>query len=240
MRLIVDIGNTFTKLGIFNTANKIVNLVSYPNNNSNIIEFILKNSIKKAIISNVGKQNIELIQVLEETNIPTVIFSNKTPIPIKNLYKTPDTLGEDRLAAIIGAFSLYKNNNILIIDAGTALTIDFINKNAEYIGGNISPGMKMRFKALNTFTNKLPLVSTNNSFDIIGNSTESAIISGVQQGMINEINGYIELFNKKYDNLKVLLTGGDSFFFEKNIKNTIFANPELVLIGLNYILQYND
>ena len=240
MRLIVDIGNTFTKLGIFNTANKIVNLVSYPNNNSNIIEFILKNSIKKAIISNVGKQNLELIQVLEETNIPTVIFSNKTPIPIKNLYKTPDTLGVDRLAAIIGAFSLYKNNNILIIDAGTALTIDFINKNAEYIGGNISPGMKMRFKALNTFTNKLPLVSTNNSFDIIGNSTESAIISGVQQGMINEINGYIELFNKKYDNLKVLLTGGDGFFFEKNIKNTIFANPELVLIGLNYILQYND
>ena len=240
MRLIVDIGNTFTKLGFFNESNNITDLTRLPNNNQQIYDYIMSNPVKKAIIANVGEGTNELESVLNKLKIPTIIFNNETPIPIKNLYATPETLGVDRLAAIVGAYSLYNNQNILIIDAGTALTIDFINKNAEYIGGNISPGIEMRFKALNYFTKRLPLVSKNDKFNIIGNSTESAIVSGVQQGMINEIEGYISLFSKEYNDLKIILTGGDSFFFEKNIKNTIFANPELVLIGLNHILQYND
>ncbi len=240
MRLTVDIGNTFTKLGVFDTKNDYTDLISFPNNNSHIYDYVTSHSIKKAIIANVGDENIKLINQLKELKIPIVILNSKTPIPVKNLYSTPETLGVDRLAAIIGAYSLFKNENLLIIDAGTALTIDFINKKAEYLGGNISPGIEMRFKALNTFTKKLPLVSKNDDFNFIGNSTESAIISGVQQGIINEIDGYINNFNKEYKNLKIILTGGDSFFFEKNIKNIIFANSELVLIGLNYILQYND
>ncbi len=240
MRLIVDIGNTFTKLGVSDKTNKITNLVSFTNNNQQIYDYIVSYSIKNAIISNVGSNNFKLIELLKNLEIPSIFFNHKTPIPIKNLYSTPETLGVDRLAAIVGAFSLFKNKNILIIDAGTALTIDFINEKAEYLGGNISPGIEMRFKALNKFTSKLPLVSKSNNFNYIGNSTKNAIISGVQQGMINEIEGYINNFSKKYKNLKVILTGGDSFFFEKNIKNTIFANSELVLYGLNYILQYND
>jgi len=240
MRLIVDIGNTFTKLGVFDKSNNITDLISLPNNNQQIYDYITSHSIKKAIIANVGEKNIKLIELLKKLEISIIIFNNKTPIPIKNLYATPETLGADRLAAIVGAYSLFSMQNILIIDAGTALTIDFINKKAEYLGGNISPGMEMRFKALNQFTKKLPKISKNENFNFIGNTTESAIISGVQQGMINEIEGYINRFYKEYNGLKIILTGGDSFFFEKNIKNTIFANSELVLIGLNYILQYND
>jgi len=240
MKLIVDIGNTFTKLGVFDNNNNITKLTNLTNNNKQIYEYISSISIKKAIIANVGENNSKLSKLLNDLNIPTIIFNSKTPIPIKNLYATPETLGVDRLAAIIGAFSLFNNQNILIIDAGTALTIDFINKKGEYLGGNISPGMEMRFKALNTFTNKLPFISKDYTFNFIGTSTKTAIISGVQQGMINEIEGYINYFHNKYNSLKIILTGGDSFFFEKNIKNTIFANSELVLIGLNYILQYND
>jgi len=240
MRLIVDIGNTFTKLGVSNNNNEVTNLTRLPNNNSQIIEYISSFPIKKAIISNVGKENTELIKYLKKLNIPSIIFNSNTPIPIKNLYKTPETLGVDRLAAIIGAYSLYVKQNILIIDAGTALTIDFINEKGEYLGGNISPGIEMRFKSLNNFTEKLPLISKTDKYNTIGDSTETAIISGVQQGIINEIEGYISHFSNKYKNLKIILTGGDSFFFEKNIKNTIFANSELVLIGLNNILQYND
>jgi len=240
MRLIVDIGNTFTKLGVSNNDNLITDLVSFPNNNYQINDYISSRKIKKAIISTVGENNPELIGLLNKLNISIVIFNKETPIPIKNMYKTPETLGVDRLAAIIGGYSLFENRNILIIDAGTALTIDFINDKREYLGGNISPGMEMRFKSLNNFTEKLPLVSNNMNFSVIGNTTENALISGVQQGMINEIDGYIDYFTNKYENLKVILTGGDSFFFEKNIKNAIFANSELVLIGLNNILQYND
>ena len=240
MRLIVDIGNTFTKLGVSNNDNLITDLVSFPNNNYQINDYISSRKIKKAIISTVGENNPELIGLLNKLNISIVIFNKETPIPIINLYKTPETLGVDRLAAIVGGYSLFKNRNILIIDAGTALTIDFIKDKREYLGGNISPGMEMRFKSLNNFTEKLPLVSNNMNFSVIGNTTENALISGVQQGMINEIDGYIDYFTNKYENLKVILTGGDSFFFEKNIKNAIFANSELVLIGLNNILQYND
>lgn len=240
MRLIVDIGNSYTKLGVSKDANKISNLTSFSNNDLLISEYILKFNISKAIISIVGEENNTIINLLDSKNIPTLIFTNKTAIPIKNLYKTPETLGLDRLAAIVGGYSLFENTNLLIIDAGTALTFDFINDKAEYLGGNISPGLKMRFSSLNTFTKKLPLLSSKIEFKNIGNTTETAIISGVQLGIINEVEGYINYFKNKYKNLKVILTGGDSFFFEKNIKNTIFVNSELVLTGLNNILLYND
>lgn len=240
MRLIIDIGNTYTKLGTSISVNKIDNLCRYKNNNIKITEYITKFDIKSAIISNVGAENKEVINKLQQLNIPTINFNYNTNIPIINLYKTPNTHGLDRLAGIIGANTLYKNKNLLIIDAGTAITFDLINSNNQYLGGNISPGLEMRFKSLNTFTQKLPLVNINNKFNLFGNSTETAIISGVQQGMINEIDAYIDLFNEKYENLTTILTGGDSFFFEKNIKNSIFANSELILIGLNNILLYND
>jgi len=240
MKLIVDIGNTFTKLGVSNKINTISNIVRYKNNSLSIINYINTYKFTKAIISNVGQSNNDLIRWLRKNNTQIIHFNYKTLIPIKNLYKTPETLGLDRLAAIVGAYTLYKNSNILIIDAGTALTIDFINNKGEYLGGNISPGLNIRFKSLNTFTEKLPLETQSNIFNFIGNTTKTAVISGVQQGMINEIEGYINYFKEKYENLRVLLTGGDSFFFEKNIKNTIFANSELVLIGLNNILLYND
>lgn len=238
MNLIIDIGNNFTKIGTSLSTNKIININIFRNNSIRIIDYINSiNNIEKIIICTVGKENIELRQSI---SAQILNFTYTTSIPIKNLYKTPETLGLDRLAAIIGGNTLFPNKNLLIIDAGTALTIDFINSKTEYIGGNISPGLQMRYKSLNTFTEKLPLVSKNNEFNIIGNSTKTAIESGVQQGMVNEIDGYINHFKKNYKDLRVILTGGDGFFFEKNLKNSIFANSELVLLGLNNILLFND
>jgi type III pantothenate kinase len=240
MRLIIDIGNNFTKLASAFNENSIENIQRFKNNEESILNYIKTENFTSAIISSVGNPNLKLTNILKKLNIFTIILNHNTPIPIKNLYETPQTLGLDRLAAIVGAYSIYPNKNILIFDAGTALTIDFLNSNGEYLGGNISPGLEMRFKALNAFTHKLPLLEKTDTVNYIGNSTKTAIISGVQQGMLNEMEGYINKFAKNYENLQILITGGDSFFFENKLKNNIFANSNLVLIGLNNILSFND
>jgi len=168
-----------------------------------------------------------------------IYLNKKTKLPIINLYESPDTLGKDRLAAIIGANNIFKNQDVLVIDAGTAITFDFINKNNEYIGGNISPGLEMRYKSLNLFTSKLPLIKKDEKFNLIGKNTKEAIISGVQNGLVFEIDSYINIFKEKFNNIKIILTGGDSFFFEHKLKNCIFAEVFLIAIGLNKILIYN-
>ena len=191
------------------------------------------------LICKMPEKNIELINYLESTFDFFIDLNEYTNIPIKNLYDSKSTLGKDRLAAVIGANNFYPKSNVLVIDMGTAITFDFINKKDQYLGGSISPGLEMRFSALNHFTGKLPLLKKNEKFSLIGSNTESAIISGVQNGIIFEIDSYINNIKKEYEDLKTILTGGDAIFFDKKLKNTIFVDLNLNFIGLNTILEYN-
>ncbi len=245
MNLIIDIGNSFTKVALFK-GKDISHLSSYK---TNVLKNLIKDikslkkensKINKAIISVTGLEHFELERFLSANFELFTKLNHKTKIPINNLYKSPETLGKDRLSAVVAANNIFPNNNVLVFDSGTALTIDFINKERKYFGGSISPGIMMRFKALNYFTDKLPEIKIDSNFyDIFGKTTEDAIKSGVQNGILNEVEGYINKFSEEYSNLKIIFTGGDTFFFEKRLKKRIFADPNLVLRGLNIILEYN-
>lgn len=236
MNFVIDVGNSFTKIGVFEKYNLIF-AEKYSEFDIKKFQLLINNyKIKKIISSSV--KDIDL-SFLNSKNLKIISFDEKIKTPFINKYKTPKTLGKDRLAAIAGACEIFPNQNVLVIDAGTAITYDIINENNIYLGGNISLGIDMRYKALNSFTNKLPLKEKSEEFYIIGDSTDSAIISGVQNGIVFEINGYIDYFSQYYNDLKVILTGGNCFFFEKIIKKHIFVNQNLVLIGLNKILEYN-
>jgi type III pantothenate kinase len=240
MNLIIDIGNSFTKIAIF--RNGALGDVEQVNACSvGYFQKVLSHypGIHKSILSTVKEEDAGLIQFLER-NIPQFIHLNeRTPLPIINTYKTPETLGKDRIAAVIGANNIFPGKTVLVVDAGTALTFDLLTEEGRYLGGNISPGLKMRFRALHEFTGSLPLSKESDEFSDTGNTTENAIISGVQLGMIYEMDGYIDHMKKKHKDLQVVLTGGDSLFFDKKLKNSIFVNQNLVLIGLNNILEFN-
>ncbi len=240
MNLIVDIGNTLTKLFIFDD-NKVIYSTNYDTNSEfSLKELFLKyTNINQAIISSVAGISENLLKSIREQVQKLILLDYLTLLPFKNLYQTPETLGKDRIAAIAGAYNIFPYQNVLAIDAGTAITFDFINESAEYLGGNISPGLGMRYGALNYFTKKLPLLEKNDKFPFLGKNTNEAIIAGVQNGLIFEIDAYIQNFSQKYNSLKVILTGGDTFFFAHKLKCPIFAEPFLVAIGLNRILQNN-
>jgi len=173
-------------------------------------------------------------------NVPFLIdLSHTTPLPFKNLYHNPEWLGKDRIAAAAGAYAAYPDTHVLIIDMGTAITLDILTSKGEYIGGNISPGLMMRFRALHAFTSHLPMLEKDEFSADPGTDTRSAIVSGVQKGILYEIKGYIEHFSLLYPDLKAILTGGDADFFADKLKKPIFVVPNLVLSGLNFILDYN-
>ncbi len=241
MNLVVDIGNSSSKIGVFKNREQVFETrienfdVSYFN------DLIEQQKIKKCIVSSVrDTRNLELIPFLKSKTDVFLLLDENTPLPVKNCYETPATLGKDRLAAVIGANYFYPESDVLVIDSGTAITFDFINKNKEYLGGNISPGLEMRYKALNHFTNKLPLLSKTDLYSLLGRNTNSAINNGIINGIIFEINGYVSELKIEYADLKVVLTGGDGNFFAKKLKRTIFVVANLVLVGLNRILEYNE
>ena len=239
MKLIIDIGNTQAKLAVFE-GRQLVSLFSLKNLDPKDIKKIKTKipSLQSAILCSVIKHKQELIKYLK-LNFEFIELHSKISVPIKNLYNTPTILGSDRLAAVVGASDLFPNENVLVIDAGTCIKYDFINKKNEYLGGGISPGLNMRFKALNTFTGKLPLVRQKNKFELIGNSTERSVLSGVLNGVVAEVDGIIGYYKKLYPDTKVIITGGDRVFFDKRLKSNTFAAPNLVLQGLNIILEYN-
>ncbi len=193
----------------------------------------------RAILSSVKPVDDEILQFLSGNFDLFIELDHLTNLPIENLYETPETLGKDRIAAAVGASELFPDQNLLIIDAGTAITYDLVSEKNQFVGGNISPGMEMRFKALNHFTGKLPLVSCSNEFNLIGTNTTDAIRAGVQNGIVYEIEQTIEVFSRNYQNLQVVLTGGDSVFLAKKLDDSIFVHLNLTLIGLNRILEYN-
>ena len=239
MHLIIDIGNTRIKIAVFNNSELIYNeVITEKNLLHTAIVLIEKYNCTSGIISSVG--NVKKNEIEEiKSKIKLIELNSDTKIPFKNNYSTPKTLGVDRIALVSAAVSKFKNKNVLIIDAGTCITYDFVNSFKCYFGGAISPGLKMRYKALNMFTKKLPLIEPNFSIELIGNSTESSIHSGVINGIINEIDGSIFDYRKKNRDLTVVLTGGDAKFLSNKLKNSIFANPNFLLEGLNTILTYN-
>jgi len=240
MNLIIDIGNTFSKIFVFDKDEIVYSTQFETGSQITDYEFFLENpQLENAIISSVSVIPDEFVLQIKKKVKKLLILSDETPLPIKNLYKTPNTLGKDRIAGIVGAYNIYPNQNVLVVDAGTAITFDIINSAGEYLGGNISPGLNMRYCALNHFTNKLPLLEKQEHFAFIGSSTDQAIIAGVQNGIIFEIEAYIEKFSTDFKQLKVILTGGDTFFFAHKLKYSIFAQPFLVAIGLNRIIKNN-
>jgi type III pantothenate kinase len=236
----VDAGNTYTKLAVIRQKN-ILSSVSFP---SGAVREILQyvESLPPAdacIVSDVGIIEKPVTDALSAKVGYFLELTARTPVPVHNMYATPETLGKDRLAAVVGAHCLYPGKNLLVIDAGTALTVDFVDHLGNYRGGNISPGLKMRFRALHGDTKRLPLAEQTDNFQLIGDSTLSAVVSGVQLGMIFEIDSYIDHFEKQNPDLITIMTGGDTFFFENKIEKCIFAQPNLVIIGLEDILKYN-
>ena len=195
--------------------------------------------IERAIVSSVGKlPETDLIYLKESFNL--VELNSKTTIPFVNLYATPHTLGLDRIALVAASVKQFPYSNTLIIDAGTCITYDFVNANNEYLGGAISPGISMRYRALHNLTANLPLLNKEVPKSLTGDSTANSIHSGVVNGVLNEIDGNIETYRKKYSNLTVILTGGDANFLSEQLKSSIFANSNILLEGLNYILQINS
>lgn len=240
MNLIIDIGNTVAKLAVFDQE-KPLEVIRCSNRTLDSLSALCrKYPIRRGIVSSVITLNRAVLEQLERLEFPVTRLTHETPIPIKNLYKTPETLGADRLAAVIGANAIRPNADLLIIDAGTCITFDFIDKYGQYHGGNISPGMEMRLKALHAFTDRLPEVVAEGEIPAYGTSTETAIRAGIYHGIKYEIEGYIRQLQKNYPQLLVFLTGGDRFSFDTNLKSSIFADSFLVLKGLNRILAYND
>ena len=235
INLCIDTGNTSIKAGVF-----IDNLLKEKllfNSYDELVKWADSRLFNRIIVSSVKGDEDLLVKMLKVKKV--FVFDYTMNSPVINLYKTPQTLGKDRLASVIGASSVFPGRNCLVIDAGTCITYDILDSEQNYHGGAISPGLNMRFKALNTFTAKLPLLSPETDTPFTGFDTHSSIISGVQNGTVYEINMIIAEYSDKYSDLQVILCGGDSDFFESKIKGAIFAFPDLVLVGLNHTLLYN-
>ena len=240
LNLIIDIGNTAAKVALFD-GGEMVEVLTESNQSLDCLEALCaKYPVEQGIVATVIDLSERVLAALVALPFPLLWLDSKTPLPVTNLYETPETLGYDRMAAVVGANEQYPRRDILVIDAGTCITYEFIDSKGQYHGGNISPGMQMRFKALNQFTGRLPLIDSNGRKLPMGRDTETAIRAGVLKGMEYEISGYIESMKHKYPELLAFLTGGDDFSFDSSVKSIIFADRFLVLKGLNRILNYNN
>ena len=239
MNLIIDVGNTRVKVAVFE-IDTIKELVVF--NKEDIVfevkKIISKHTISATIISAVATLSEEKLQELHKLT-KIIVLNHDTKVPFVNKYATPKTLGVDRIALAAGARQIYPNKNVLIIDAGTCITYDFVNKKGEYLGGAISPGIRMRYKALHDYTSKLPLLETQSPDMYIGDNTNNAIHSGVVNGVSREIDGVINQYKDHFLDLTIVLTGGDTNFLAKQLKSGIFANQNFLLKGLQSILIYN-
>jgi type III pantothenate kinase len=235
MNLVIDSGNTRFKAASF-IGDRMVEKYIF-SGKAELKDFLNHQTFTCALISSVSAEEDELLNWVQADK--KYLLKHTLPMPIRIKYKTPETLGVDRLAAVCGARELFAEKNCLAIDAGTCITYDFLDDENNYWGGAISPGLAMRFKAMHTFTKRLPLVSSIEKEELIGNSTESCLRSGVLNGALAEMEGIITKYKNLYPDLGVVLCGGDFSYFENNLKPTIFAAPDLVLSGLNRILLHN-
>ena len=240
-QLIVDIGNSSAKAALFEGDTLIEDFrVEHKDLRQLFIGKASDSTIRAAIVSTVIPLDEEVEQAIKALPYPCLRMSAQLKMPFTIAYKTPDTLGPDRLAAVAEACAQQSGHNLLIIDVGTAITYDLVTADGIYLGGNISPGIGMRFKALNLLTGKLPLVNKEGKRTDIGDTTETAIREGVLQGVDKEIEGYVHEYTAKYPNLLVFLTGGGTFLLDNRVKSRTFADSLLVIKGLNRILKLNQ
>lgn len=203
------------------------------------LKAVLQNRKVDAVILSATGQIPEGVENYLQQHFYFIRLSHETPLPFVNRYLTPATLGRDRIAGVAGAHRLFPGHNCLVIDAGTCITYDLLTANGEYLGGNIAPGLEMRLKAMHSFTARLPLVERTDAAAFIGNTTETAMQSGAQWGALLEINGFIGEFERQFPNLRVILSGGDADYFKNYIITDPILEKNIVLIGLNQILNYN-
>jgi type III pantothenate kinase len=241
MNLVLDLGNTFGKIAVCD-SNQVIEAATYDRITSREIAYFNArySGLKGVIISSVVNYSREIIDYLSNLYNPCIELNHSTPIPLKNRYRTPDTLGYDRIAAAVGAYTNYPGRTVLVIDAGTAITYDIVTAKGEFLGGNISPGLEIRFKSLHKYTTRLPhLERPEEKPPLVGSSTREAIQSGVVNGLMFEVDGFIDTISQKYPKLQVVLTGGDAKYFAEKLKSSIFVDLNLNLIGLNRILEHN-
>ena len=240
MNLIVDIGNTRAKIAVVDNR-EVVEQIVVEDVTSDIIADVTHRhtAIHQAIVASTRANAAQVTKMIEEYVERVVVFNPATtPIPIGNSYHTPETLGADRLAAAVGVAALYPERDAMIVDFGTAITIDYVT-GGVFRGGNISPGVTTRFRALADYTASLPLCTATEEVLEYGRTTREAIEQGVMRGVEQEIRGYVEDFLLKSCKNCTIFTGGDAKYFVKRIKNAIFADCEPVIFGLNRILEYN-
>lgn len=239
MNLVVDMGNTRVKAALFD-AGRMVAQCSAERLSPEVIESLTGGrEVRGAILASTRGATGEATALLRRCTPRLVEFTDRTPVPVRNAYLTPATLGRDRLAAAVGATVLCPGRNVLVVDFGTAVTVDLVTADATFRGGCISPGLRSRFRALHDDTARLPLCSPTDERGLQGLSTEQAVRLGVMNSLTFEIEGYIARTKAEIDDLCVIFTGGDAKYFVKRIKNTIFANCNLVFCGLDRILEYN-
>ena len=239
MNLVVDIGNTLIKVAVVERDE-----VVYMQQAESIEEVDLVTlcerfpSLRRAIVASTAFPTADVAVMLREKGFDVLEMTSLTPVPIGNTYQSPETLGVDRLAAAVAAVEVMGCRDCLVVDFGTAITIDLV-EDGIYRGGNISPGVRTRFRALHDYTGRLPECSPTDEKLEYGSTTRQAIEQGVMQGITYEIEGYISHFSAQNVKISLIFTGGDAKYFVKRIKNAIFANCELVICGLNRILEYN-
>ncbi len=242
MNLCIDQGNSRTKVALFREDGKLVKAFLYKHFHSADIERLYKlYPVTDAIVSSVATIEPAVVNALHRLSHRFILFDHTTPIPIKNDYDTPQTLGQDRLAAAVGANSLCPDENLLIIDAGSAITYDFLSADNVYLGGNIAPGIKMRLTALHQMTQKLPLVEVeeNQLLPLFGKTTSDAIAAGVLRGITFEVKGYMHALEEQVGHFQTFLTGGNAPYVYNNLRRKLHYEKNLVLLGLNHILEYN-
>ena len=248
MNLCIDQGNSRTKVALMTDEGKIIKDFIYRQFSSADVERLFElYDISDSIISSVVNIEAAVVNALNRHSQHFVLFDHNTPVPIINRYETPQTLGQDRLAAAVGAKSLCPNENLLIIDVGSAITYDFVTEQGEYLGGNIAPGLKMRFTMLHRMTKKLPQVDAdeNELIPLFGKNTRDAIAAGVVRGVAYEVKGYMRTLQEKTPHFRTFLTGGHAPYVLKNVRSSRNEQREmrheknLVLIGLNEILVWN-
>lgn len=241
LKITIDVGNTLVKMAAFSN-HQCLKTDRSPSLTADFVEAFLHDFSEtkpKAILSTVRSLPTEIEQMLHE-KFCLIVLNDRVPIPITNRYATPQTLGSDRLAAVIGASVIFPDRPVLVFDFGSCLTWDFIDSDKIYWGGGIAPGIKMRLQAVHNFTAKLPLIETEFAPDLLGKSTADAIKAGCVNAAVHEIDAIIDDFKKRYQPLKVVLCGGDALLLQKEIKNDTFAHPDLVQIGLKEILDFNE
>jgi type III pantothenate kinase len=226
-------------MAVFDDGDRVAFSIKDNREPSCIHELIEQYRPDKGVMSSVTDGNEEIKNLLQASLSYFLWLDETASLPVRIEYETIQSLGKDRIAAVTGAHFLRPGRNVFVIDAGTAITFELLEASGIYKGGNISPGLTTRFCALNRFTKQLPLVEECEDVPLIGTNTESAIRAGVVNGIVFEMDGYIDVLKAKYDDIIVYLTGGHTFYFEKRLKNHIFAEPNLALIGLNRILEYN-